>query len=263
MVSRACVALGVAFVLTLLLPACNDSSPRGLVLEEEKETHLLSVRIDAAGNITFRVPPEVKMPALLGTGEPDDAFNPTSYYGVSNTLTIRINGRDLFFDLHGMLFRLEYRSLAYHTTALIQYGKDLILVVEPGLRTADTVTLLPINERLKTEAIWVTLEYVELDGQTVRIFFDVIRAPDSTTSPVVFAPSQSCLHETQSGLLSLGETESYEYMPSAVSLSVNEPGQRLHGYIEYPRRLLRPDYRYEFRYECADAYAFELPFKVE
>ncbi|GIV80713.1 MAG: hypothetical protein KatS3mg051_0067 [Anaerolineae bacterium] len=263
MIGRACVALGVAFLLTLLLPACNDSSQRGLVLEEEEETELLSVRIDAQGNISFRVPSDVKTPELLGTGEPDDAFNPTSYYGVSNTLTVRINGRDLFFDLHGTLFRLEYRSLAYHTTNLIQYGKDLILMVEPGLRTSDTVTLLPINERLKTEAVWVTLEYVELDGQTVRIFFDVARAPDSTAPSVVFAPNQSCLHETQSGLLSIGEAESYEYMPSAVTLSVNEPGVHLHGYAEYPRRLLRPDYRYEFRYECADAYTFELPFKVE
>jgi len=263
MIGRACAAVGIVLLLAGLLPACNNKPKSGLILEEEQETQLLSVRIDAEGTITFRVPAGVEMPALLGSGEPDDAFNPTSFYGVPNTLTIRINGRDLFFDLHGTLFRLEYRSLAYHTTDLIQYGKDLILMVEPGARSTDTVTLLPINERIKTETVWVTLEYVELDRQTVRVFFDVTRAPESTGSSIVFAPNQSCLHETQSSLLSIGEAERYEYLPSAVVLPLNEPGEHVHGYAEYPRRLLRPDYRYEFRYECAEAYTFELPFKIE
>lgn len=260
MVSRACAAL---VLLALLLSACRESRRGELILEEDGETHLLSVRIDAQGTVDFRVPEGVKMPALLGSREPDDAFNPTSYYGVPNTLTIRINGRDLFFDLHDTLFRLEYRSSVYHTTDYIQYGKDLILMVEPGMRTAETVTLIPINERIKTDALWITLEYVELDKEQVRVFFDVARAPDAVGPVAAFAPNQSCLHETQSGLLSIGEAQRYEYLPSAVVLPINEPGAHLHGYAAYPRRLLRPDYRYEFRYECAEVYAFELPFKIE
>ncbi|MEB2287597.1 MAG: hypothetical protein OZ934_05765 [Anaerolineae bacterium] len=262
---RALAVVGVLLALVLILTGCEDSASGELVLEQEAEVQTLTVRIYANGRITFRTPDGVELPALLGTGEPDDAFNPTSYYGVPNTLTIRINGQDLYFDLHNTVFRLEYRSMAYVTSDLTQYGKDLILIVEPGQRSAETVTLIAMNERIKTESTRITLEYVELDSATVRVFFEAQRDPDASlteTDPGLLEPRASCLHEVDSGFLGLAERERFEYLPAQAVLTTEEPGEHVRGFAEYPRHLLRPDYDYEFRYACVDSYAFQLPFKI-
>jgi len=79
---RALAVVGVLLALVLILAACEDSASGELVLEQEEEVQTLTVRIYANGRITFRTPDEVELPASLGVGEPDDAFNPTSYYGV-------------------------------------------------------------------------------------------------------------------------------------------------------------------------------------
>ncbi len=262
---RAQAVIGVLLALVLVLAACEDSASGELVLEQEKEVQTLTVRINASGRITFRTPDQVELPALLGVREPDDAFNPTSYYGVPNTLTIRINGQDLFFDLHNTVFRLEYRSTAYVTSDLTQYGKDLILVVEPGQRTSETVMLIAMNERIKTESTRITLEYVELDSATVRVFFEAQREPHASltgSDPGILEPRASCLHEVDSGFLGIAEGERFEYLPAQVVLTTDEPGEHVRGYAEYPRHLLRPDYDYEFRYACVESYAFQLPFKI-
>lgn len=262
---RAQAVTGVFLALILMLAACEDSASGELVLEQGEEVPTLTVRIYASGRIIFRSPHQVELPALLGVGEPDDAFNPTSYYGVPNTLTIRINGQDLFFDLHNTVFRLEYNSTAYVTSDLTQYGKDLILVVEPGLRTAETVMLIAMNERIKTESTRITLEYVELDSATVRVFFEAQRDPDASltdSDPGILEPRASCLHEADSGFLGIAEGERFEYFPAQVVLTTEEPGEHVRGYAEYPRLLLRPDYDYEFRYACVEDYAFQLPFKI-
>ena len=183
-----------------------------------------------------------------------------------NTLTIRISGQDLFFDLHDTVFRLEYRSNAFMTSALIQYGKDLILVVEPGMRSAETVTLIAINERIRTGNARIVLEYLELDSSAVRIFFEAMPEPDIGLPGVdlsALEPRTSCLHEAASGFLGIAEGEHFEYFPAEVNLTLDDPGEHIRGYAEYPRYLLRPDYEYEFRYACLEDYAFELPFKIE
>ncbi len=262
---RAQAIVGIALLLVLILTACGDSAGGELALTEE-EAQTLTVHINAGRRITFAVSEQIELPSLLGAGKPDDAFNPTSYYGVPNTLTIRIGGQDLYFDLHNTIFRLEYRSNAFMTSDLIQYGKDLILVVEPGLRSTETVTLIAINERIKTEGARIVLEYLELDSSVVRVFFEALPEPAGDPPAVdlgALEPRTSCLHEIDGGFLGIAGGERFEYFPADVRLTLNDPDAHIRGYAEYPRYLLRPNYEFEFRYACIEDYAFKLPFKFE
>ena len=263
---RAQAVNGILLALVLILTACEDSAGSSELVLEEDETQTLTVHINASGRITFAVPEQIELPSLLGVGEPDDAFNPTSYYGVPNTLTIRIRGQDLFFDLHNAIFRLEYRSNAFMTSDLTQYGKDLILIVEPGLRSTETLTLIAMNERIKTDGARIVLEYVELDSSAIRVFFEALPEPVSDLPGVdlgALEPRTSCLHEIDSGFLGIAGGERFEYFPAEVMLTLDDPDEHIRGYAEYPRHLLRPDYEYEFRYACIEDYAFKLPFKIE
>jgi len=245
----------------LLMSACTGSNREAQVLEEFGT--VLNVHIDEMSQITFGVPDEFSEPVLLGDADTGVILNPTAYYGVANTLTIRLNEREYFFELHDTLFQLEFDSPVYETSGLVRYGKDLILTVEPGQRNDEPVTLIPLRERIQVGDTDVMADYLELNASVIRVFYDAARTHPRTYPYSDLDPHDSCLYQIDPGFLGLGNEERFVYAPVTVIVTDSQPGTHYKGYAEFSREILQEGFKYEFRYECYEHYNFELPFELD
>ncbi len=109
--------------ISMLIVSCDVKGQAGF-----KPTGLpLKVTIDTNGEISFEVDPEVEYPTPIGTFSAGIVIDPISYFGKQTTLTVRLNGEDHFFDLHGNDFSITFDSGYYEKIQLTKRGNDLLL----------------------------------------------------------------------------------------------------------------------------------------
>jgi len=110
-------------VLTLLSTSCDlrgviGFQPPGLPL---------TISVDSDGQVSFQLEAGVEIPTPLGTFSVGVVADPNSRFGVPSTLTIRLDGQDHFYDLHGEDFVIEFESAYYNQIKLSKIGSNLYL----------------------------------------------------------------------------------------------------------------------------------------
>jgi hypothetical protein len=147
-------------ILPLVLAACN------LSFGYKPPAIPLSVSIDTQGTITFSVEQEVKLPTPIGTFSVGMVVDPAEYFGVNNTLTIRYNGEDNFYDLHGRDFDLRFESGHYKQINLRKTGTNLLLEIEKY--DVFTSCYIPVHGTYNYSRSEVIMNF----GPGLNIFYD-------------------------------------------------------------------------------------------
>lgn len=87
----------------------------------------LKVSVNTEGEISLSVEGEVEIPTPLGVLEIGLTGNPAEYFGVENTLTVRLNGQEHIYDLHGYDFDLQFEPGYYKKVNVSKNGSNLVL----------------------------------------------------------------------------------------------------------------------------------------
>ncbi len=117
----------VLMIALLLVVSCDSVAgeiayrPPGLPLR---------VSVNTWGQVSMSVESNVRVPTFLGDFEAGVIVDPARRFSVENTLTVRLNGREYFYDLHGQDFSIDFESGYYEKVALIRRDSDLILELE-------------------------------------------------------------------------------------------------------------------------------------
>ena len=90
----------------------------------------LSVSIDTQGQVTFSVEQDVKLPTPIGTFSVGVVVDPAEYFGVKNTLTVRYNGEDRFYNLHGEDFEITFEGGCYEDITFVKTDTNLFLELD-------------------------------------------------------------------------------------------------------------------------------------
>lgn len=109
------------------LPSCSTVGVEGAF---EPYAIPLKISINSWGEISLTVETDVEIPTPLGTASIGLILDPARHFNTMNTLTVRINGTDYFYDLHGNDFNIDFESGYYKQISLIKRSNDLLLVVE-------------------------------------------------------------------------------------------------------------------------------------
>jgi len=121
------VSAPVLVIALLLLVSCDSVAgeiayrPPGLPLR---------VSVNTWGQVSMSVEGNVRVPTFLGDFEAGVIVDPARRFSVENTLRVRLNGREYFYDLHGQDFSTDFESGYYEKVALIRRGSNLILELE-------------------------------------------------------------------------------------------------------------------------------------
>jgi hypothetical protein len=88
----------------------------------------LTISVNTKGEINFSLDPELGIiPTPLGTFGVGLVINPAEEFNVENTLTVRLNGQDYFYDLHGQDFEVSFESGYYSEITLRKTGLNIYL----------------------------------------------------------------------------------------------------------------------------------------
>jgi hypothetical protein len=96
---------------------------------------VLDISVNTWGEVEFKVNPGLELPTPLGTFGAGVVVEPTNYFkddDVVNTLTIRKDGQDTIYDLHGQDFDVTFEAGYYQMINFQKRGKDLFLEIETG-----------------------------------------------------------------------------------------------------------------------------------
>jgi hypothetical protein len=115
------IKISLLIFLSLILTSCD------LAFGYRPPVIPLSISIDTRGQVTFSVEQEVKLPTPIGTFSVGVIMDPAVYFGVQNTLTVRYNGEDHIYDLHGQDFTITFASGYYKKVAVSKRGSNLLL----------------------------------------------------------------------------------------------------------------------------------------
>ena len=90
----------------------------------------LTITVNSRGEISLSISSEITLPTPLGTFGIGVVINPNEKFNVENTLTIRMNGQDSFYDLHGQDFSISFESGYYKKIKLQKNGLNILLELE-------------------------------------------------------------------------------------------------------------------------------------
>ena len=85
------------------------------------------VSIDSNGQLKFTAESNVELPTPLGTFDVGLVIEPIVYFGVENALTVRYNGQDHFYNLHGQDFNITFESGCYKDIKFSKTNNNLFL----------------------------------------------------------------------------------------------------------------------------------------
>ena len=86
----------------------------------------LSISMDSSGNIDFEV--KTGLPTYLGNFSIGVKSDPIQYFHVKNVLTIRVNGKEYYYDLHGKNFKIQFEEGYYKSISIQKDGNNNILI---------------------------------------------------------------------------------------------------------------------------------------
>src|SRR3990172_7305291 len=87
----------------------------------------IKVSVNSWGEISFSVDTNIDLPTPLGVASVGVVVDPARHFSVQNILTVRLNGEEHFYDLHGRDFKIEFESGYYKQIILEKRGGDLFL----------------------------------------------------------------------------------------------------------------------------------------
>jgi hypothetical protein len=90
----------------------------------------LYVSIDTDGKISITIRQRIEVPTPLGTFSAGLVVDPAEYFAVDNTLTVRYDGEDRIFDLHGQDFDVQFSAGNYEQICLLKTGSNVLLELQ-------------------------------------------------------------------------------------------------------------------------------------
>lgn len=102
--------LVLLFSVSLLLTACGGIV-KGFVSYDPPIPLYVSVNTD--GEVEFLVETDVELPTPIGTFGVGVVLDPMEHFTAQNVLTIRYNGEEHYYDLHGQDFELNFEAGCY------------------------------------------------------------------------------------------------------------------------------------------------------
>lgn len=115
----------ISFVLiSLFFTGCEGMSVQG---SYQPPIIPLKVSVDTNRKISFEVEKEIDFPTSLGTFSVGVVLNPDEYFHKGNTLTVRLDCEDYFYDLSDKDFSIEFSSGYYEKIDLTKRGDNILL----------------------------------------------------------------------------------------------------------------------------------------
>lgn len=87
----------------------------------------LRISLDTNGKISFSVEAGLNIPTPIGVIEIGAAIDPALLRGVQNTLTVRYDGQDHLYNLHGQEFEIQFEPGYYQQITLRKQGSNIFL----------------------------------------------------------------------------------------------------------------------------------------
>ncbi len=131
-------------ILGILLTSCQTV---GVEVGYKPPVLPLRVSINSWGEITFGVEGNVEIPTFLGTFSAGIVVDPARKFNAQNILTVRVNGEDHFYDLHGEDFDLEFESGYYEKITLRKNGNSIVLELNRIQTSSNSV---PVQQNPQT-----------------------------------------------------------------------------------------------------------------
>ena len=110
------VCLACAWIAT----ACSGSGSQpvtGYVSYKPPVVPII-ISLDTTGRISFSAEYQIEAPTPLGTFGVGAVVNPAAYFKTQSTLTVRLDGEDRIYDLHGQDFDVQFSSGYYEKIRL-------------------------------------------------------------------------------------------------------------------------------------------------
>lgn len=118
------VAITALMLMSMLLTGCRGMTGQG---SYQPPIIPLKVSADTNGKISFDIEEEIDYPTPLGTFSVGVVFNPDDYFHTGNTLTVRLDCKDYFYDLSEKDFSIEFESGYYEKIGLTMRGDNVLL----------------------------------------------------------------------------------------------------------------------------------------
>ena len=120
----------LVFIIVMILPllvGCGQDRPVAARLEYQPPFIPLQVSIDTNGEITFSAS-GVELPTPIGKFRASIEVKPAALFdGVESTLTVRFDGQDYVYDLHGKDFDIQFEQGYYEKVSITKHGSDILL----------------------------------------------------------------------------------------------------------------------------------------
>jgi len=243
--------LCIMFILILSSSGCD-----AIVGEVSLDTYVLPLTISIAtnGDVTFRVNSGVSIPTPIGVVSAGVIIDPSSHYDLPNTLTVRLNGEDHFYDLHGQDFEVNVESGYYEVVKISKSGRDLFVELSSqNIGESSDEIEIPVYENWRFEptsgySLDLTIEKIIVKDEIFEVYFDAIvylssDFPDTES----LALDRSCLERRNTSGFSVGDFT--EHKSSKVSLAIDTNNQAK-GYALFQRSILKDGYSYTFCLAC-------------
>lgn len=181
--------------LMLLIVILSLSGCQGVKMQGGYQPPILPLKItaDSNGDISFDLETEFEYPTPLGTFSVGVVVNPSEYFSRSNTLTVRIDCEENFYDLHGKDFSIDFESGYYEKINLKKQGNNILLELRhPGENVASgsNVCAAPSSVHNNTDTNW----FDNLFGSKVLITStQIVKCIDVLPSSAMDAQNMNCI----------------------------------------------------------------------
>jgi len=128
-------------IIVLSITACATVggegvySPIGIPLE---------ISVNTWGEVSFEVATGIKIPTAIGTFEANVIIDPSREYNKEGVLTIRFDGVDRFYDLHGEDFNVSFEAGNYEKIGISKAGKNILLELKRAKASVAAPTNAPV-----------------------------------------------------------------------------------------------------------------------
>jgi len=134
---------------------------------------------NSCGKVGFEFKAEIVYPTPIGIFSAGVVVDPTEYFNKDNTLTVRLDCEDQFYDFHSRDFSLDFESGYYEKINITKRRNDIFLELRRiGVTSADCPTPLYdssaiSNIHMSTDSSGGNRATIFSPYETIYLFFDV------------------------------------------------------------------------------------------
>jgi len=114
----------------------------------------LTISVDTAGQISFRVSPGIDIPTPIGTLSAGLVLDATEHFELPAVLTVRLNGTDFFYDLHGEDFVLRVESAYYEVIRFSKQGGNLWVELQTSATPGSSAITIPLYHQKRLDVLF-------------------------------------------------------------------------------------------------------------